>query len=153
MLYLTQRQVTLVDAADLPLVLQYRWFACRYRGRWRVQARTAGRGKWHLHQLLCRAGTVDHSNGDSLDNRRRNLRPATMAQQNQNRRKHCGRSQWKGVNYNARCRKWYARVKHQGRQYLGPLVETEREAAVWYNRLAQEHFGTFAYLNELSFDS
>ena len=71
------------DLIDLPIVQQYRWYACRYRERG-IPYLTNSNGVM-LHQLLMgftQGKEVDHINLNTLDNRRCNLRICTH-QQNQ----------------------------------------------------------------------
>lgn len=93
--------------------------------------------------------TVDHRDGDTLDNRRENLRVATPGQQRANSRKRAssrsGRpytSRFKGVSL----RKgggWLARV---GTTNVGHFQD-EEDAARAYDRAAVEKFGEYAKLN------
>lgn len=91
---LTQGQETAVDAADLPIVLQRRWYALwNERGRC-FYANTSGiksdgtPSTVYLHRVLMGEPdglTVDHINHDTLNNRRENLRVCTHQENNQNR--------------------------------------------------------------------
>lgn len=93
---------------------------------------------------------IDHINGNKLDNRIENLRPATCSQNLANRpkKKNCT-SRFKGVYFNKSCNKWCARfffnskVKHIG------LFEKEEDAALAYNQKALEVFGDYAKLNKV----
>lgn len=73
------RAYALVDDADLEKVSRFRW---HLRKDGYVER---GRGVEALHHLILGRG-ADHRNGDKLDNRRKNLRRATQAQNSQNRR-------------------------------------------------------------------
>jgi len=96
-------------------------------------------------------GLVDHINGDPLDNRRQNLRPATPSQNQANRTKYQGRrgvtSRYKGVCWHRKDKKWMARIYRDGKQiYLGGF-DCEIEAAKAYDSAALEIFGEFALPN------
>ena len=97
-----------------------------------------------LHRFILNAPAgqqVDHINGDGLDNRRSNLRLATQAQNNANRRSKDGSSsQYKGVCWNKTTGRWAATI------CLGNF-DTEEQAARIYNKFAREVFGEFARLN------
>ena len=105
-----------------------------------------------MHRLILLAPdtvTVDHRNHELLDNQRPNLRKATQAEQNMNRRKHHGKSQYKGVYRRSDGLKWVAQIKVDRKgKYLGSFEE-ERDAALAYNAAARELFGEFAHLNQV----
>ena len=92
--------------------------------------------------------SVDHINGDKLDNRKENLRIVTHAENTKNRTKSVGTvSKFKGVDYQKRNKTWRARIKVNYRSiYLGSFL-TENEAATAYNQAALTNFGSFAKLN------
>ena len=95
----------LVDQDDLPVLLRHRW-SLSYRGVGEKQriyvitqmnsahmAAGAPRRTTFIHRFLLDPPAhlqVDHVNGDSLDNRRENLRAVTRAQQMQNQRVRAG---------------------------------------------------------------
>ena len=79
---LTQGQTTIVDAADVPNVMQHRWYAMRKKGSDRYYAVTNARdssGKMRvlpLGRFLTLADSYDRVtciNGNPLDNRKENL--------------------------------------------------------------------------------
>lgn len=87
---------------------------------------------------------VDHINGDSLDNRKSNLRIATSAQNSQNARKYSvNTSGYKGVTWSKNRSKWQAQTSFLGRTlYIGYFKDKE-EAAIAYYRKTKELFGEF----------
>lgn len=92
--------------------------------------------------------SIDHIDGNGLNNRRDNLRICTSKQNRQNCRSFHGTSKYKGVSLN-RCGKWKAKIgMDDGSIYLG-LFDIEEEAAIAYNEAAKKHFGEFARLNEI----
>lgn len=113
------------------------------------------RGKASLHRDIlgeeCKGRLVDHINKNPLDNRRCNLRLATVSQNAMNQAKQKNRSsKYKGVNLDKsrnRVKRWRAQIKKEGKKmHLGRFL-TEKEAAEAYNAAAQELFGEFASLN------
>ncbi len=84
---------------------------------------------------------MDHINGIRNDNRWRNLREATV-QQNNRYAKPSSKSGYKGVSYHKTKNKWEARI-HYG------LYDTKEEAALAYNEAAKLLFGEFAYQNKV----
>lgn len=87
---------------------------------------------------------VDHRNRIRSDNRRENIREATIAENNQNRPKPKGTSIFRGVRF--RGKKWVAGIKNNGNQeHIGVFTE-EIEAAKAWNKRAIE-LGGFRQLN------
>lgn len=91
-----------------------------------------------VHRLIIGAEQgqfVDHINGNSLDNRKENLRIASRADNMQNTRKRAnGSSVFKGVDYKKRQKCWRARLYINGKQYNLGNYGTEIEAAEAYNK-------------------
>ncbi|MHC4566413.1 MAG: 5'-3' exonuclease H3TH domain-containing protein, partial [Planctomycetota bacterium] len=93
---------------------------------------------------------VDHINRNRLDNRKANLRPATAAQNGQNRvkyRKGKYSSKYKGVSRRRSRMPWRATIRVNGRpKHLGSFT-SEVRAAKAYDRAAKKYHGEFAVLN------
>jgi hypothetical protein len=91
---------------------------------------------------------VDHRNGNSLDNRRENLRIATPSQNMQNRCKRANTtSRFVGVWFVKNKRRWESRIVYQGKRiFLGRFI-SEIDAAKAYDRAAIKYHGDFAHLN------
>lgn len=87
------------------------------------------------------ANTVDHINGDGLDNRIANLRAASWAENQQNvgvRRDNT--SGHPGVWWNAARRKWQAGIKADGRlKYLGLFASVEDAAEAYRSAKRANH--------------
>jgi hypothetical protein len=156
---LTQGYVALVDDTDFDRVSQYKWRALVDRRRNKVYAvrKTHGshssRRTAYLHREILGVNDpevkVDHRNGDSLDNRRVNLRKCVCGENNANSRKRRDglSSQYKGVCWHTRDRKFQASIRVHGRtRYLG-MFRDEVQAAQAYDMAAREHFGQFAQCN------
>ena len=148
---LTQGKVALVDAADLPLLAEYQWYANRLGGKGWYAVGNNGPEKVLMHKVLVEAGDgmeIDHASRDGLDNRRRNLRVCTRAENAANSSKReGGTSGYKGVYWHHGAGKWVAQVSPSGKTiYLG-LYEDEEDAARAYDAAALEHYGDFACPN------
>jgi hypothetical protein len=89
--------------------------------------------------------TIDHRDGNSANNRWSNLRRATSAQNNANRRRpRNNTSGLKGVSVSRTERKWEARITKNGRcTHLGRFLTAEA-AHKAYVKAARKLFGEFA---------
>jgi hypothetical protein len=139
------------DEEDRHLVEAHRWYvAVQAHTCYAVysQPGTGGRVKVRLHQLIVPGcPQVDHVNGNGLDNRRANLRPATHQQNMRNKRTQArSEAGYKGVFSDGNGR-WRARIFCNGQRFNLGSYDTPEEAALIYNAAAEKHFGEFAYLN------
>ncbi len=148
---LSQGYVAIVDVEDAH-VLAYKWSA-RRSGRTVYAHRTVRRADGRrtsqtLHQFLTGYAITDHINGDGLDNRRSNLREATVSENGHNRRRDSdGQSGFKGVSWHARSGKWQALIRANGPQRFLGYFATAGEAARAYDAAARELHGSFATVN------
>lgn len=76
---------------------------------------------------------VDHINGDCLDNRACNLRPATHAENQRNKGLSAtNKSGYKGVWFNVRKQRWIAEIwVNKQKHYLGSSANIEEAAALY----------------------
>jgi len=156
---LTQGQTAWIDDDDFEEVSRYRWHAHRVHAHapWYAVAnlprpRSTGRNSLRMHMLLMgeapEGKTVDHRNGNGLDNRRSNLRWATVSEQRWNSglsRKNT--SGFKGVSFDKSRGKYRAQIRVAERYVRLGRFMTAEEAAQAYDRAAREAFGAFARLN------
>ena len=104
-----------------------------------------------LHRVIMNAPegmVVDHINGNSLDNRKLNLRLCTETENKRNSPRHKNsKSAYKGVHWHKLCSKWIAHIGHNGKSiHLGYFTDPKL-AAEAYNKKALELQGKFARLN------
>jgi HNH endonuclease len=91
---------------------------------------------------------VDHKNGNKLDNRRSNLRIASLETQARNKPKHKGFSRLKGVTRVLRITEksggcpWRAQINLAGRVYYLGNFKTEQQAHQAYLEALCKHHGT-----------
>lgn len=148
------KQFTVViDDADELRVTQHKWYVSRAKGGYlsvrREKSRKHIRLSWFIMGNPPSGFVIDHINGNSLDNRRSNLRIATYSQNCVNKKTFSHTSRYRGVSWKKRNAKWVAQIKHNGRvEYIG-LFHNELDAAIAYNNRASELFGDFARLNAL----
>ena len=106
------------------------------------------------HIMQAPPGTVvDHVSGDTLDNRKANLRICKHSENVRNSRKHRNcKSRYKGVYYSESYggpKKWRAELNFNGRRVHAGCYMTEEQAIEAYNTKALELFGAFARINIL----
>ncbi len=147
-----------VDPADYYKLSEYKWFVSAginnrfYACRWGPN-RNGKRGKpVRMHREVANTpnGLVcDHINGDSLDNRKANLRSATHLQNCWNARKspQSAYSKYKGVTFDKMRQKWNAQICVNGKRIFLGTFKDETEAAKAYDKAAKKYFGEFAALN------
>lgn len=119
-----------VDLEDADIVLARPWYATAngYAAR--------REGLMHRVVLGCQPGdnrVVDHINGDRLDNRRRNLRLVSQAENQQNRSPlrpvpRSG-SRYRNVSWDKRARRWVVTIGHNYQRYHIGSFDSEEEAA------------------------
>lgn len=153
---ITQGKEVLVSNEDYSEISDYNWsysastgYAVRKGRKNRSEPLTV-----HMHRVIIDVKAneqVDHINGNKLDNRRSNLRVASVQKNSFNRKKpkvKCT-SQYKGVLKRKNASKWEARIKFNNKAiYLGRFVN-EEDAARAYNEAALKYFGDFAKCNEI----
>lgn len=150
---LTQGKVAVVDDRDYPPLAKFKWCAVKdHNTFYACRAVTVSPYKqkrilMHREIVGC-VQKIDHRDGDGLNNRRDNLRPATTRQNGQNRRKLApASSKFKGVHWHRRDRKWQARIQATGQRSQIGYFKTEKEAAQAYDAAARRYFGEFANVN------
>lgn len=88
---------------------------------------------------------LDHKNGNRLDNRLQNLRPASPRLNQANRRiAKNNTSGVKGIIKEKGRTKWRARIRFHGKLLHLGAFDTKEEAAAAYASNAQRYFGEFA---------
>lgn len=140
--------VAIIDEADAELVLADRWtIARRWRSLYAMRQYRPGQTSY-MHTLITGFGRTDHINGNGLDNRRVNLRPATHGQNVCNMVAHRdGTSRFKGVSWNKSRRLWIAVIQSKGCQHRLGWFADEVAAAKTYDEAARTLHGEFAALN------
>ena len=152
---LTQGQKAIVDVEDYEWLSRVKWFADKSERSYyaaRMVYGVFGRKKVWMHREIqpVRIGKfVDHINGNGLDNRKCNLRPATREQNAWNMRKQqrkCS-SRYKGVSWLKEQGKWRVRILYKGTRIPLGCFDDEAAAARAYDSKAKELFGEYAKPN------
>ena len=146
---LTQGKFAVVSDTYFPSLNKFKWYAHFDGYNWYAQRRKPGPHginvilRMHNEIIKCKKGQEpDHINGDSLDNRRCNLRSATHQQNVQNR----FTSVNKGITRMGK--KFRVRIGLDGRgKHLG-MFDTLIQARHAYRNAAKKYFGSFARLEK-----
>ena len=128
-----------------------KWYAAK-RGRTFYAARMTARPDRKvilMHIEIMGEKSVDHEDGDGLNNVRSNLRLATQSQNMGNQcRRADNTSGYKGVSWDKSREKWEAYITITGRRRRLGRFDDPKEAAEAYDRAAVLHFGRFARTNK-----
>ena len=151
---LSKGQVAIVDPEDYDALSGFKWYA-----RWDEHSQTFyairhdqtsekpnRMAQMHRQILGVPPGTVvDHRDGNGLNNRRLNIRPATESQNQHNRGPVKNTlTGLKGVSFSKPTGKWMARIRmNYKRLWLG-LFDTPEEASAAYIEAAKRLHGEFA---------
>jgi hypothetical protein len=147
---LTQGKFARVAPQDYAALAQYKWCAAKQGRSW-YAVRTEGNRQLRMHRVIMNAPpglVVDHIDHNGLNNVPRNLRNCPQSQNARNQRPQEGcSSQYIGVTWLKRERKWWARLQKDGHQQSLGLYDDEREAAKVRDTAAIAQHGEFASLN------
>jgi len=153
---LTQDKVAIVDDADFNFLNRFKWCVCRGKGNYyyayRHKKMENGRQLFVLmHKEILNPPSemeTDHRDGNTLNNRRKNIRICTRTENQRNRKPNRNsRSAFKGVCWYKQTNRWLSRIYLNGKaKHLGYFM-TEEEAAFAYDMAAKKLFGEFARIN------
>jgi hypothetical protein len=118
---------TKIDLADVCACHIYKWrLVKRPNGSVKAQTNINKKGI-PLHQFLLKTKGIDHINGDSLDNRRNNLRVCTNQQNSFNQKtKVTNTSGYKGVSFQKKNNTYRAYIVKNNKQiHLGSFIKKE----------------------------
>lgn len=138
---------TLVDDDDFEALSKWRW-RCHRGYAIRDDGPRAKRTVVRMHRAIMNAPSgleVDHISGDTLDNRKSNLRICTHAENLKNVKKHKdGASAFKGVSWDRQKKRFRAQIFLNGKNRLVGRFRSEAEAHGAYVEAAKLAFGEFA---------
>lgn len=155
--------VALVDDDDFDFVAAHNWTATKIttvnytRYAARMISRKGKKSRLYMHREIMRrqfgdsdliGKTVDHIDGNGLNNQKSNLRIVTQLINNirrgKNRRNTSG---YKGVTWHKRNRRWSVSVNSGSRHTFVGMFKDKIEAAHAYDKAARIIHGQEAYLN------
>ena len=145
----------LVDDEDYERINKYKWTPTNCNHKIYVQRKIYIKGFTDLTLLMHReimryvgGKEIDHINGNTLDNRKENLRRCTHSQNSMNKPKPTNNiSGYKGVYFSKQKNKWHAEIRKEHKKHHIGFFINKIEAAKAYNQKALELFGEYAHLN------
>jgi len=153
---LTRGKYAIVDPEDYERLNKHKWHTNIGRNTCyavRTAFKDGKRIHTKMHRVIINAPRhllVDHINHNGLDNRKANLRTATIAQNNVNRASYKTKnspSKYKGVYWSKRDKKWQVQICHNNkRKHIGQF-DNEIQAAKAYDEAAKKYHKEFAVLN------
>lgn len=162
---LSKGKFAIVDDGDFALLSKRSW----HLGTWGYATTTKlkfdegfvsqqkkshrGHGSIFMHRLLVGAKSgeiVDHVNKNKLDNRRKNLRRCTKAQNSFNcKKRKINKSGYKGVSWSKSNYGWIAQIVSNRQKFHLGTFKKKIDAAKAYNLAAKKLHGSFANLNHI----
>lgn len=136
----------MVDDADFDALNKYAWHLHLGHHGGKYATRLKNGKLVYMHREILQPGDgflTDHINGNGLDNRRANLRPCNMSQNQANRlgRNACG---FKGVKKSHNCNRFEASYRKEGKRIYVGMFKTAQEAFNAYKTATQKAHGQFA---------
>lgn len=145
---LTKNKIAIIDSNMLQIINKNKWFAqhdSSIRNFYAARTMTIAPKKVVrilMHHMVVgkplHGFVVDHINGDTLDNRRENLRIVTNRENSQNRSTHRN-GRLVGATYVRKNNRWQSQIQIRGRRkYLGYFKTEEQAHCAYLNALNME---------------
>lgn len=152
---LTQGKFATIDRADFPIVAGRKWHASKGRSTFYAASKPRGKCVTYMHRLIMGNSAigllVDHRDHNGLNQRRRNLRTCTQAQNYANSTEtkfvKNATSRYRGVCFHKQTRRWQSTIHVNRKLLILGRFDAEEQAARAYDHAASIHFGEFAKLN------
>ena len=150
---LTKGKITIVDDEDYATLSKHKWHTLKiYHSDSFYARRNEGLKAILMHRVILGAKhgqCVDHANGDSLDNRRSNIRICTRSENqcNQKKSRFPKSSKYKGVYWDTKRKNWRAQIVTKGRKIRLGSYRSETEAARVRDLATIKYHGEYGLLN------
>lgn len=143
-----------VDDSNFEELSKFPWAGHQHKnGTWYAERTKTGKVIAMHRQIMGfpEGLLVDHIDHDGLNNQKVNLRIATRAQNNANRRAASTNqtSKYLGVAFEKDRKRWTARIRKDWKGYRLGSFDSEIEAAIAYNEAAIRLHGEFANINKI----
>ncbi len=140
----------LIDKEDFSFLAQWSWHITKNG----YAARCSNGKKYYMHRIINNTPNglaTDHINGNKLDNRKRNLRTCTLAENSKNRKsiQKNNTSGYKGVSIKKGTKKWRAVIRNSNKYIFLGYFSSKEEAVKIYNEAALKYHGVFSKPNEV----
>lgn len=136
---LTQGKFAIVDDNDFEWISKIKWYARKDRNNYYAENHKGNRkSSTKMHRMIINAPegfSVDHINGDGLDNQRKNLRLCTTEENTRNRDKQKNNTTgYKGVTIHKKTGLYQAQTTHHKKHVSFGYFKTAKEAARAYDK-------------------
>jgi len=142
---LTKNKVAIVDDEDFKYLNYLKWHTLTVKD---LHYAVAKSGKLLMHRIIMnpnKGQCVDHINGNSLDNRKSNLRLCSHSENMRNRKqKTKNKSGYKGIYPSGKKWRTYIQIDKKN-TYIG-TYDNIKDAINAYNEASIKYFGKFANL-------
>lgn len=149
---LGNKKYSIIDS-DMEHLNEFKWFCSDVS--YAVRTLNDARTRIHLHRVIMGVTdpkiSVDHINGNTLDNRKCNLRLCNNAENSRNKRKRSNiefTSKYKGVDFKQKENKWRAQISVNRKKINLGDFKTEKEAADAYDIASLLYHENFANNNK-----
>lgn len=155
-------QIVLIDDEDFDKIKHIKWRIEQSKCQPYVKFRTTDKNRktmafimhriiMNIEHLSWKEVIVDHINGNTLDNRKYNLRLANHNTNQYNTKKSIKNTTgYRGVDWRKQEKKYRVRVSYNGKRITIGWFHDIREAAKAYNEAAIKYHGEFAKLNDIT---
>lgn len=158
---LSKGKVALIDDEDFEYLSKYKWYANEDNKTGKYYAKRAiyingKQVKIPMQRVILNAPfnmEIDHINGNTLDNRRTNLRICTHAQNCKNCIRKKGVSKYRGVYWYKNTKRWKSQISIDNKRISLGYYKNEIDAAIAYNLAAMKYHREFAVLNNIKMES
>lgn len=137
-----------IDDDDAHLVTPFKW---TYSSTGYARRICAGKNV-SMHRVIMGSPKdlcVDHINGNTLDNRKSNLRTCTKMENCRNQKTKGSSSKYKGVSVQSSRGKWQVKIRSMHKTIFVGRFDDEREAALAYDKAAILYHGQYAKTNAM----